>query len=125
MSATATAEVIAAVRAQFGPDFVPARLAAEEQVRTFLNEQLGAMDAERIVTLGRLINHHGKLGRERYDRFTPGFTGAIMSKLGSDPDTFNQMAAQLWREPVPEALATLGKIFADRPSFPHAGSSLP
>jgi hypothetical protein len=28
-----------------------------------------------------LINQHGKLGRERYDRFTPGFTGAIMSKL--------------------------------------------
>jgi 2,4-dienoyl-CoA reductase-like NADH-dependent reductase (Old Yellow Enzyme family) len=45
MSATATVEVIAAVRAQFGPDFVPARLSAEEQVRTFLNEQLGVLDA--------------------------------------------------------------------------------
>ncbi len=49
------------------------------------------MDAERIVILGRLIDQHGKLGREGYDRFTPGFAGAIMSKLGSDPDTFNQM----------------------------------
>lgn len=125
MSATATVEVVAAVRAQFGPDFVPARVTAEEQVRTFLDAQLGAMDAEGIVTLGRLINQHGKLGRDRYDRFTPGFTGAIMSKLGSDPDTFNRVATQLWREPVPEALATLGKIFADRPTFPHAGSSLP
>jgi MoxR-like ATPase len=125
MSATATVEVIAAVRAQFGPDFVPARLTAEEQVREFLNAQLGTMDAERIVTLGRLINQHGKLGRERYDRFTPGFTGAIMTKLGSDPDTFNQMAARLWQEPVADAVATLGKIYADRPSFPHAGSSLP
>lgn len=125
MSATATVEVIAAVRAQFGPDFVAARLAAEEQVRAFLDVQLGVMDAERIVALGRLINQHGKLGRERYDRFTPGFTGAIMSKLGSDPNTFNQMVTQLWREPIAQALATLGKIYADRPSFPHAGSSLP
>jgi hypothetical protein len=91
MSATATAEVIVAVRAQFGPDFVPARVTAEEQVRTVVDTHLGTMDAERIVTLGRLINQHGKLGRERYDRFTPGFTGVIMSKLGSDPSTFNRI----------------------------------
>ena len=125
MSTTVTADTIAAVRAQFGPDFVVSRVSAEEQVRTFLDAQLGVMDAERIVALGRLINQHGKLGKNRYDRFTPGFTGAIMSRLGSDPDTFNRMVTRLWREPIPEALATLGGIYADRPSFPHAGSSLP
>ncbi|GAA2716563.1 McrB family protein [Actinoplanes palleronii] len=125
MSTTMTVEVIAAVRAQFGPDFVTARLAAEQNVRTFLDTHLGVMDAGRIVALGRLINQHGMLGRERYDRFTPGFTGAIMSKLGSDPDTFNQKVTRLWRDPVPDALATLGEIYADRPSFAHAGSSLP
>lgn len=122
---SATAEVIAAVRQQFGRGFVSARVAAEEQVRTFLNEQIGTMDSERIITLGRLINQHEKLGRVRYDRFTPGFTGAIMSKLGSDPDTFNQMASRLWTEPLPDALATLGEIYADRSKFAHAGSSLP
>jgi hypothetical protein len=45
-----------------GPDFVPARVTAEEQVRTFHDARPGAMDAERIVTLGRLINQHGWLG---------------------------------------------------------------
>jgi MoxR-like ATPase len=125
MPAAETAEVIASVREQFGPEFVSARIAAEEQVRAFLDAQLGVMDAERIVELGRLMNQHAKAGKVRYDRFTPGFTGAIMSKLGSDPDTFNLMATRLWREPVADALATLGSIYADRPSFPHAGSSLP
>ncbi|GIJ51651.1 hypothetical protein Val02_85370 [Virgisporangium aliadipatigenens] len=125
MPSSNTAEIVAAVRAQFGPDFAAARLAAEEQVRTFLDAHLGSMDAEQIIAFGRLINCHGKAGRERYDRFTPGFTGAIMTRLGSDPNTFNDMVARLWREPIPDALATLGKIYADRSSFPHAGSSLP
>ncbi|BCY09683.1 McrB family protein [Actinoplanes sp. L3-i22] len=125
MSVTRTTEVIAAVREQFGPEFVSARIAAEDQVRAFLDEQLGVMDAERIIALGRLINQHGKLGRARFDRFTPGFTGAIMSKLGTDPATFNRMTTRLWREPIPEALATLGRIYTFRPMFAHAGSSLP
>ncbi|MEU4689121.1 AAA family ATPase [Actinoplanes sp. NPDC023714] len=120
-----TAEVVATVRENFGPEFVTARLAAEERTRAFLDEHAGTMDAERIIALGRLINEHGKLGRVRYDRFTPGFTGAIMSKLGSDPGTFNTMTTRLWREPVEDAVATLGGIYADRSTFPHAGSSLP
>ncbi len=122
---SATAEVITAVREQFGPEFVSARVAAEEQVRTFLDEHLGSMDSDQIITLGRLINQHGMLGRVRYDRFTPGFTGAIMRKLGSDPDVFNRMAIRLWTEPLDDALATLGEIYADRWKFAHAGSSLP
>jgi MoxR-like ATPase len=125
MSATETAELIADIRARFGPDFVPARVAAEEQVRASLNAHLGSMDAAQIAALGRMINQHQKLSLKRHDRFTPGFTGAIMSKLGADPGTFNRMATRLWHEPVPDALATLGTIYADRPSFPHAGSSLP
>lgn len=122
---SATAEVIAAVREQFGPNFVPARVASEEQVRTFLDERLESMDSDQIIALGRLINQHSILDRVRYDRFTPGFTGAIMKRLGDDPETFNRMAARLWREPLPDALATLGGIYAARSTFAHAGSSLP
>ncbi|WP_430781793.1 McrB family protein [Actinoplanes sp. G11-F43] len=125
MPAQDTAEIVAAVRAQFGPAFVADRVAAEDQVRAFLGERLGAMDAAQIVTLGRLINRHGKLGRERYDRFTPGFTGAVMNRLGADLDTFNRMTSRLWREPIPDALHTLGGVYAVRTRFPHAGSSLP
>ncbi|MEV4351882.1 AAA family ATPase [Actinoplanes sp. NPDC049596] len=118
-------DVVEEVRERFGPEFVPSRLAAEADVRQFIEANLGAFDAERIIALGRMINRHGKAGQNRFDRFTPGFTGAIMSKLGSDPARFNEMAGRLWREPIDQAVATLGAIYADRPLFAHAGSSLP
>jgi hypothetical protein len=54
-TATATVEVLATVRSQFGLDLVPGRVTTEEQVRTFPDAQLGAMDAERIVALGRAV----------------------------------------------------------------------
>ncbi|MEU8819733.1 AAA family ATPase [Actinoplanes sp. NPDC048796] len=120
-----TAAVVDDVRGNFGPEFVPARVAAEDAVRRYIEENRGQFDAERIVALGRLINRHAKAGQDRYDRFTPGFTGAIMSKLGSDPATFNRMLDRLWSEPIDEAVATLGAIYGNRPLFAHAGSSLP
>lgn len=119
------AAVVKDVRAQFGPQFVPARVTAETAARQFIDQNLGAMDAGRIMTLGRLFNRHEKAGRERYDRFTPGFTGAIMDKLAGDPLRFTEMVTRLWANPIDEAVATLGAIFADRSLFPHAGSSLP
>jgi MoxR-like ATPase len=125
MADTATDAVIKDVRAQFGPGFVSSRVAAEEDARRFIDQHVGQMTAEQIVALGRLFNRHEKAGQDRYDRFTPGFTGAIMDKLARDPERFNRMVARLWREPVSSALATLGEMYADRSIFPHAGSSLP
>ncbi|GLZ00698.1 AAA family ATPase [Actinoplanes sp. NBRC 103695] len=120
-----SADVIASVREQFGPGFVSGRIDAEDEARRFIEGHLGRMDAARIAELGRIFNRHEKLGRIRYDRFTPGFTGAIMDKLGRDPETFNRMTDLLWRPPIEESLTTLGQIFAYRPTFAHAGSSLP
>ncbi|MEV6491793.1 hypothetical protein AB0M20_24750, partial [Actinoplanes sp. NPDC051633] len=117
--------IIDDVREQFGPRFVPARLEAEAEARQFLNDHVGSMDAGQIVDLGRLFNRHEKAGRTRQDRFTPGFTGAIMAKLGNDAQRFNHVVAELWRSPMPNALDLLGQIYADRSIFPHAGSSLP
>jgi MoxR-like ATPase len=125
MPSIPAAEIIQNVREQFGPRFVPARKEAEETARQFINEHLGAMDSKRIVDLGRMFNRHEKAGQLRHDRFTPGFTGAIMDKLGRDPETFNRMVTRLWRDPIETSLATLGEIYANRPLFPHAGSSLP
>lgn len=54
--ATPTDEAIATVRAQFGPEFVPARIAAEQKVREFLNAQLGVLNAEKeAITLLRVV----------------------------------------------------------------------
>ncbi|MBM2622006.1 AAA family ATPase [Actinoplanes sp. LDG1-06] len=125
MPEKSTAEVLEEVREDFGDRFVPARQEAEDAVRAVLDTRLSELDASTIVELGRLINRHTKVGRDRYDRFSPGFTGAIMEKLGSDPATFNRMVTRLWREPIESALATLGEIYANRAVFPHAGSSLP
>jgi MoxR-like ATPase len=125
MAGIPTPDVIQDVRTQFGPRFVPARLTAEANARQSIDDHLGNMDSERIVALGRLFNRHEKAGRDRYDRFTPGFTGAIMDKLGRDPERFNRMVTRLWREPITDAVATLGEIYANRSLFPHAGSSLP
>ncbi|WP_164842746.1 McrB family protein [Actinoplanes solisilvae] len=125
MPSRSTAEIVEEVRTKFGERFVPARQAAEDEVRAFINAHLGAMDAARIVELGRLINRHEIAGRDRYDRFSPGFTGAIMERLGRDPETFNRMVSRLWRDPEENALAVLGEVYANRRLFPHAGSSLP
>jgi MoxR-like ATPase len=125
MADRSTTQIVEEVRERFGERFVPARQEAEDAVRAFVEEHLGAIDAPRIVELGRLINRHELAGRDRYDRFSPGFTGAIMEKLGRDPETFNRMVARLWRDPIESALETLGAIYANRKLFAHAGSSLP
>jgi MoxR-like ATPase len=83
------------------------------------------MTTEHIIALGRLFNQHEKAGRTRYDRFTPGFTGSIMAKLGRNPRRFNQTLLPLWRGSIEDALKALGQMFRDRSILPGAGSSLP
>ncbi|MER5337969.1 AAA family ATPase [Micromonospora sp. NPDC002717] len=120
-----TEQIINDERRAFGPRFVQSRRDAEEAARRFINEHLGFMSTEHIIELGRLFNQHEKAGRSRFDRFTPGFTGAIMAKLGRNPRRFNQTLIPLWRGSIDDALKVLGQMFRDRSILPGAGSSLP
>ncbi|WP_432049911.1 McrB family protein [Verrucosispora sp. NA02020] len=121
----ASEQVIDDVRRAFGPRFGQSRRDAEDAARRFINEHLGFMTTEHIIELGRLFNQHEKAGRTRFDRFTPGFTGAIMAKLGRNPRRFNQALLPLWRGSIDDALKVLGQMFRDRSILPGAGSSLP
>lgn len=125
MTDATTEQIINDRRRAFGPRFVQSRRDAEDEARRFLNERLGTMSTEDIINLGRLFNEHEKAGQVRHDRFTPGFTGAIMAKLGRNPKRFNQNLLPLWRGTVEDALKTLGWMVADRSVLPGAGSSLP
>ncbi|MET7879878.1 AAA family ATPase [Micromonospora profundi] len=120
-----TEQIINDERRTFGLRFVQSRRDAEEMARRFINEHLGFMTTEHIIELGRLFNQHEKAGRTRFDRFTPGFTGAIMAKLGRNPRRFNQTLLPLWRGSIEDALKVLGQMFRDRSILPGAGSSLP
>jgi hypothetical protein len=120
-----TEQIISDRRHAFGSRFVQSRRDAEDEARRFLNERLGFMSTEDIINLGRLFNEHEKAGQVRHDRFTPGFTGAIMAKLGRNPKRFNEYLLPLWRGTVEDALKMLGRMFADRSVLPGAGSSLP
>ncbi|SCG45698.1 AAA domain (dynein-related subfamily) [Micromonospora zamorensis] len=119
------AEVIEETRARFGPRFALARVDAEEKARQMLDERHGEMDVEEIVKLGRLFNQHEAAGRVRYDRFSPGFAGAIMAKLGQDVVRFNRVVSRLWTQPLEAAVDLLGQMYADRSILPGAGTSLP
>lgn len=120
-----TRKIIDELREDFGSAFVSSRTDAEEDARRFLHERVGLMDHQDIVELGRLFNRHGKLDRLRYDRFSPGFAGAIMVKLAQDVGRFNKVVNDLWRLPIDDAEEMLGRMYADRSILPGAGSSLP
>ncbi|MDW5326780.1 McrB family protein [Plantactinospora sp. KLBMP9567] len=120
-----THDLVAKRREYFGSTFVSSRVEAEAEARQFLDEKAGMMNSQDITDLGRLFNRHGKSGRIRYDRFSPGFAGAIMAKLAQDVSRFNRVVGNLWSLPVDKALDLLGRMYADRSILPGAGSSLP
>ncbi|GIH20707.1 McrB family protein [Rugosimonospora africana] len=120
-----THKIVAELREHFGSAFVSSRAEAEADARKLLDDRVGRMDDHDIVELGRLFNRHGKSNRVRFDRFSPGFAGAIMVKLSQDVGRFNDVVNDLWHGPIDDALALLGRMYADRSILPGAGSSLP
>ncbi|MET8352664.1 AAA family ATPase [Micromonospora sp. NPDC005206] len=120
-----TPQSLTEVREIFGERFVAARVEAESDARDLLDKLAGSMSVDEALQLGRLFNRHEKTGQVRLDRFSPGFAGAVMNKLTEDIDRFNRVVAELWTSPADEALALLGRMFADRSVLPGAGSSLP
>jgi len=120
-----TREVVAERREFFGSDFVSSREDAEREARRIIDARIGHLDAQEILQLGRVFNRHGKAGRIRYDRFSPGFAGAVMAKLAQNTVRFNEVVSNLWRGNVDDAVYLLGQMYADRTILPGAGSSLP
>jgi len=104
---------------------VPARVEAERDAAALLNDRAGEMTREDAFRLGQLFNRHEVGGRQRQDRFSPGFVGATMQKVTEDLERYNQVVADLWTAPTDVALTRLGQLYADRSQLPGSGSSLP
>jgi len=109
-----TTQVLAEVRSTFGDRFVPARVEAERDAAALLNDRAGEMTREDAFRLGQLFNRHEVGGRQRQDRFSPGFVGATMQKVTEDLERYNQVVADLWTAPTDVALTRLGQLYADR-----------
>jgi len=113
------------VRDGYGATLVESRSQAEERARRLLDLHAGTMTAEQALELGRLFNTGEWGGAVKYNRFTPAFVGATMSRVIDPLDAFNLWTERLWRRPIEESLGYVDEVLKDAQAFPGAGRSYP
>ncbi|HEX5200507.1 McrB family protein [Paractinoplanes rhizophilus] len=113
------------VRAGYGSTLVDSRRSAEQRARELLNQSAGTMTLDQALELGRLFNTGEWDGVTHYNRFSPAFVGATMSRVVDPLDEFNQWTERLWRRPIDESLTFVDQILKNAQAFPGAGRSYP
>jgi MoxR-like ATPase/predicted RNA-binding protein with PUA-like domain len=101
------------------------RRASEQEARELLDRLAGSMADSDFSRLFALLNRDFFGGKERSDRFAPGFVGSSASMLLSNLENLNSWTSRIWPAEEADALAGVGELLANRRALYGAATSYP
>jgi MoxR-like ATPase len=113
-------------RDRYGDQGVEVRADAENEARSILDQHAGQMDFDTFSQLGRLLNTSWYDGKLHFNRFSPAFHGATLTRLYGEGDQLNTWTQQIWKAASTEdALEALDQVVKEPGALPGAGRSYP